>query len=64
MICLCMGWERVVCGGGRKFLVLEIKIKQRWEFIYFLGPFWGQSQVGSGLKGNDFKIFSLYVFYM
>ena len=26
-------------GGGRKFLVLEIKIKQRWDFIYFLGHF-------------------------
>ena len=33
------GW---FVGGGRKFLVLEIKIKQSWDFIYFLGSFWGQ----------------------
>ena len=30
------GW---FVGGGRKFFVLEIKIKQRWDFLYFMGHF-------------------------
>ena len=34
----CMGGRGWFVGGGIKFLVAEIQIKQRWDF--FLG-FWG-----------------------
>ena len=38
-------------GGERKILVLENKNKTKVGFCLVLGPFWGQSQGGSGLKG-------------
>ena len=44
----CMGGRGWFVGGGRKFLVAEIQIKQRWDFFWFLGHFWEKIKGGVG----------------
>ena len=46
----CIVWEGEggLWGGGRKFLVAEIQIKQRWDFFWFLGHFWEKIKGGVG----------------
>ena len=45
----CMGGRGWFVGGGIKFLVAEIQIKQRWDFFFgFLGHFWEKIKGGVG----------------
>ena len=60
MISLSMGWEWVVCGGREKIFGFRNKNKTKVGFSLVSGAILGIMTGGSGLKGNDFKIFSLY----
>ena len=55
-----MGWERVVCGGREKIFGFRNKNKIKVGFSLVYGDILGKIKGGSGLKGNDFNIFSVY----
>ena len=41
MICLCMGWERVVCGGREKIFSFRNKNKTKVGFSLVFGAILG-----------------------
>ena len=52
MICLCMGWERVVCGGREKIFGFRNKNKTKVGFyLLFGGHFGDNNRWVVGLKG-------------
>ena len=55
-----MGWERVVCGGRETNFGFRNKNKTKVGFSLVYGDILGKIKGGSGLKGNDFNIFSVY----
>ena len=50
MIYLCMGWERVVCGGREKMFGYRNKNKTKVGFCLVYGAILGTMTGGSGLK--------------